>query len=879
MNYFIFTICFGWSFAVSFWDFKPKKKETKDESIFSSLFDNYYMIDNISNETNSLFISIKSNNTKVINRNYTLEINFISYDIIQFIFREVNSTAFELPKKEPFPFHRTKLKYFTRENLKYQIVIYYNPFCLEIRRRATNETIFMTSANLPFLIMDNFCLLSTMIPTEYLFGLGQRTSSFKIRSGIYTMYNKDNPSKLDFGVGTNNNKYGSHPMYLMKENSGNYFISYLRNSFPMDIKVKIEKKEIHYFISGGVLDFSLFLGDKNPETVIEKYHKYLGGWMMPPFWSLGLHQSRWGYKYLNMISYLLSQYDKSPIPLDALWIDIDYMNKSHPCTWNEKNFPSEKFKELFRKYKKKYVLLSEPVIGIQSKKLIDKGKNMSVFIRDSLDEDFILNKMWPGKSYFIDYFHPNASSFSSDCHEYLYNKSNYSGIWLDMNEIATFSNGQIDTSENELPCLDVTYPYYPGGYLFEHKTLCPNALHYNYTNIQIHNYYSLQQSMLVKKYLLNKFPSEYPFILSRGNAPGIGRYSFLWSGDNDSNYTWYHFSLSEVFTMNLFGVPMSGADVCGFAGETDSHMCSKWYQVGAFYPFFRAHRHHDYNNNDPFSMGNVLYETAKQAIQFRYRIVKYFYSLFIKKNHLGTIFRPVFFEFYNDNRTLSDYVIDNMFVLGNDLLCIPNMNYFNKSKTMAVFPEGYDWYELKNYTKQKKSGYDIINVQLKKILNVYLKGGSMIYMNSVKKVKSSFDLDNVFSFVISFKHYFDYIYVSYGEIPGISNYNDKENIEGCFRKNCFIPLHAIYDMKKNFISIHIRRAEIYSDDFTHLSIKSLKLLFPFSINEHMTIESNSLKIKRSKILSENAMKISLEQYISIESYKEYIFKLLYNTVY
>ena len=121
--------------------------------------------------------------------------------------------------------------------------------------------------------------------------------------------------------------------------------------------------------------------------------------------------------------------------------------------------------------------------------------------------------------------------------------------------------------------------------------------------------------------------------------------------------------------------------------------------------------------------------------------------------------------------------------------------------------------------------------------------------------------------------------MSYGEIPGISNYNDKENIEGCFRKNCFIPLHAIYDMKKNFISIHIRRAEIYSDDFTHLSIKSLKLLFPFSINEHMTIESNSLKIKRSKILSENAMKISLEQYISIESYKEYIFKLLYNTVY
>jgi alpha-glucosidase (family GH31 glycosyl hydrolase) len=47
---------------------------------------------------------------------------------------------------------------------------------------------------------------------------------------------------------------------------------------------------------------------------------------MVPFWSLGWHQSRWGYRTTAQFKEVFRMYEEFNIPVDAMWTDIDYMS-------------------------------------------------------------------------------------------------------------------------------------------------------------------------------------------------------------------------------------------------------------------------------------------------------------------------------------------------------------------------------------------------------------------------------------------------------------------------------------------------------------------------------------------------------------------------
>lgn len=224
------------------------------------MFEGQYKIVSQNQTNDSIIMGITPRYTNQTIQSYTLILRTISNSIGQFIIKETNSTRFELRNERPFPFHNSSIPFFSPR--LYSFLIQVEPFSLSILRKTTKEIIFQTPVKYPFAFLSNFIQLIAFIPTANIYGLGERTTNFKLKSGVYTLFNKDNPGIIDYGVGNNNNRYGSHPMYLMREQSGYYHINYLRNGFPMDIKLNTKGKVIKYYIAGRILNFSLFFGDK-----------------------------------------------------------------------------------------------------------------------------------------------------------------------------------------------------------------------------------------------------------------------------------------------------------------------------------------------------------------------------------------------------------------------------------------------------------------------------------------------------------------------------------------------------------------------------------------------------------------------------------------
>jgi len=174
-----------------------------------------------------------------------------------------------------------------------------------------------------------------------------------------------------------------------------------------------------------------------------------------------------------------------------------------------------------------------------------------------------------------------------------------------------------------------------------------------------------------------------PFSLTRSNFIGTGHYAVHWLGDNDS--TWKHMKMSiiGILEYNFFGIPMVGADICGFFIDVrDAEMCTRWLQLGSFYTFTRSHNANNQRDKDPASFKNKLLEdSTRDVLKIRYSLLPYVYTKFYLINQNGgTFLRPLFFEFPTDINTLK---IDEQFFFGESLLVSPVLNqvkFFIKSK-------------------------------------------------------------------------------------------------------------------------------------------------------------------------------------------------------
>jgi alpha-glucosidase (family GH31 glycosyl hydrolase) len=155
-----------------------------------------------------------------------------------------------------------------------------------------------------------------------------------------------------------------------------------------------------------------------------------------------------------------------------------------------------------------------------------------------------------------------------------------------------------------------------------------------------------------------------PFIISRSNSVGTGHYSGIWTGDNVATWEFLRLSVAGNFLSQIFGIQMVGADICGFDGNTTDELCARWFQLGALYPFSRTHNVNYTKDQEPFRVGQLTLKTSNISLRLRYSILKQYYSIFVKMKGLGSLFRPLFFEFPDDADCYLNHVAEEQFMIG-----------------------------------------------------------------------------------------------------------------------------------------------------------------------------------------------------------------------
>lgn len=621
-----------------------------------------------------------------------------------------SSSRFEVPISVPTVANKT-------ESPDYIIELSKQPFGLVVKRRSTGAVLLNTTVA-PLFYADQFLQFSTSLPTQFIYGLGEHRSTFlhDVHWNTLTMWARDVPPTEQ------TNLYGAHPFYLAMEDGGNAHGFFLLNSNAMDVVLQ-PAPALTWRTIGGILDFYIFLGP-DPGSVVQQYVDVVGYPAMPVYWALGYHLCRWGYDTSNSTWEVVKSMRNYGIPQDVQWNDIDYMDKFMDFTYESKKFDT--LPDLVRDlhaHNQRYVMILDPGISSTqpegSYRPFDEGVKRGVFIKDA-EGKTLIGKVWPGLTAYPDFSDEVTHEWWYDNLKMFHNKVAFDGLWIDMNEPSNF----LDGSTSGCPSNNLENPpYTPGvlGGLLRAKTLCATAQQKQSIHYNMHSLYGLMEAKASAS-ALKRIVAKRPFVISRSTFPSQGMYSGHWLGDNRSQWKDLYTSIAGMLTFNLLGIPLVGADVCGFSEETQEELCVRWTQLGAFYPFTRNHNAISVKPQDPTAFSPLARTAMKEALLLRYSLFPVLYTLFHHAHvHGHTVARPIMFEFPKDVKA---YGIDKQFMWGKSLLVTPvldpGVDYVD-----GYFPEGL-WYDYYTGDCVTSKGEELrLNAPLDKI-NLHLREGSIV---------------------------------------------------------------------------------------------------------------------------------------------------------
>jgi alpha-glucosidase len=418
----------------------------------------------------------------------------------------------------------------------------------------------------------------------------------------------------------------------------------------------------------------------SPQEVVEGLATLIGTIPMPPLWALGYHQCRYSYNPESRVREIARGFRDRHIPCDVIWFDIDYMDGYRVFTFDKSQFPDPKKlnSDLDAMGFHRIWMIDPGVKAEPGYSVYDQLVAKDLFVKTAKGGMY-KGEVWPGWCAFPDFTRPETRQWWSGLYKD-FMAQGVSGVWNDMNEPAVFNVKSKTMPEDN--------QHGGGAWEGADGAVLPPGPHLEY-----HNVYGMLMAKGTFDGIQAASPNTRPFVLTRAGYIGSQRYAATWTGDNSANWTDLENSVSMIENLGLSGQPFCGPDIGGFNGngppKQEAQLFARWMGVGAMLPFCRGHTAKGNINKEPWAFGPEVEQACRLALQRRYVLLPYYYTLFWESHKTGTpVVRPLFFADPKDPALRSE---DDAFLVGSDLLVVPQLTP-DRDRT-PVMPRGI-WNEF-----------------------------------------------------------------------------------------------------------------------------------------------------------------------------------------
>lgn len=487
-------------------------------------------------------------------------------------------------------------------------------------------------------------------------------------------------------------------------------------------------------------DYNLYVIEETELLdIVKEFRKLIGQSYIAPKWAFGYQQSRWGYRSEDDLRDVVNGYEKEDFPLEAVYMDIDYMERYKDFTLNMETFPE--FSDFVKEMQEKEIHLV-PIIdaGVKVEKdypVYEEGVEKEYFCKNEYGENFAAG-VWPGKCHFPDFLNPEARAWFGDWYRVLIDQG-IDAFWNDMNEPALFYTDEriekafeyMDSLKGKDLGVDLVFEMRNvmnqlANNVEDYKRIFHKVGDKLVSHNHVHNLYGYNMTRAAREAFDKNYPDKEILLFSRASYIGAHRYGGVWTGDNCSWWSHLLLNIKMMPSLNMCGFLYSGADIGGFNSNVTEDLMIRWLQFGIFTPLFRNHSALGTRNQELYLFKDK--DTIRNILQLRYSLIPYLYSEYckaIRENDM--LFKPLSFVYTDDKHCEQ---VEDELLLGESILLAPVYEQNAKGRyvylpedMLCVKYRGLDDMEQIEYIK----GHHYIEVALNELI-FFVRPGHLLPM-------------------------------------------------------------------------------------------------------------------------------------------------------